>query len=107
MIFKRGENLFEGKGSPPAPLFQNLFHDFFGWRERKKGSKRNGETNAGAHWAPAIMIGCFGLLFAVFWHIEQNGRPLVAPTKSIPGEVQTLIGHFDTLTCADYGKLLY
>ena len=36
---------------------------------------------------------------------ETRGRPVVAPTKSIPDEVQTLIGYFDIIACADYRKL--
>ena len=70
------------KEGSPYPSQKN-FHDFIGWRGRKKGSKRKGKQAKRGN---------------------KCGRPSVAPTKSIPDEVQTLIGYFDIIACADYRK---
>ena len=63
---------------PPPPFSKTSFMFFWLAREEKgKQAKRGNEC----------------------------GRLSVAPTKSIPDEVQTLIGYFDIIACADYRKL--
>ena len=63
---------------PPPPFSKTSFMFFWLAREEKgKQAKRGNEC----------------------------GRLSVAPTKSIPDEVQTLIGYFDIIACVDYRKL--
>ena len=55
------------KEGSPYPSQKN-FHDFIGWRGRKKGSKRKGKQ---AKWG------------------NECGRPVVAPIKELSDEALT------------------